>query len=1047
MTITAAPPSHINKFQQLLRELFQFDCADLDFGIYRIMNYKRDAIETFITEKLIRTVTEELDRGPLMQHVRADRELEEAIRTVEEWLGDYVIDAQGNLDEDLHNTPAGQKYLKARAAADSTRGREAAEMAIFNHLYTFFSRYYQEGDFISKRRYSRRQRYAIPYNGEEVYLHWANSDQYYIKTAEHFHDYTGKAHNGVTVHFKLRAANLEQNNVKGDKRFFLPCIEDTEWDADTAEIIIPFAYRPLTAEEKEEYGPRKQQDMIIADGVTKIPQRLIAVPRAQAALIAERRINGKGEPVTFLEHHLRQYTRRNTSDFFIHKDLKGFLSRELDFYLKNEVLNLDDMENAGQDMAEGWFQMLRLIKSVGSQIIEFLGQLEGFQKMLWEKRKFVIGTEYCITVGNIDARFYPDIAGCDAQWDEWKGLSILTQNRSSGAMGADRRINFLKAHPTLVVDTRHFDEEFVDRLLASFDDLDGMTDGLLVHSENWQALNLLQEKYRERLDCIYIDPPYNTNENTFVYKNSYKHSSWLAMISNRLELGCRLLVASGVCQVAINDTETHYLRTVLDSIFGQDNRVATIAAEINPAGQNLRPNTPALSHDYCLFYAVSIDEMNMLLRELTTAERKVYTETDSAVPYLWDNLRRRGGNSRPSDRPGQKFPLFVKDNTVRVPDMYWDQSEKRWVVTEEPYEGEIKVWPVDPKGEARIWRVNPDGARKGIEQGDISVTTKAGRLEVIKKSYMPDGKKPKTLWKDSKHSATTHGTRLLNDILGKQAFSYPKSIFLVMDCLRFWMNKAAVVADYFAGSGTTGHAVINLNREDGGNRKFILVEMGDYFNTVLLPRIKKVIFTPEWRDGQPKRMATPAETERSPRILKYIRLESYEDTLNNIEIDHYAGQIAMNFGFDDYLLKYMLKWETKDSETLLNVEKLTNPFRYQLNVQVDGQTRKRVADVPETFNYLLGLHVRTRRIYADGGRHYLVYQGETRENPSQRVAVIWREIEGWQKQDFTRDKHFVAENHLAAGADVIYVNGDSCIPNAKGLDPLFKSRMFAGLHP
>ena len=1040
MTLTEVPPSHISKFQQLLRELFQFDCADLDFGIYRIMNYKRDAIETFITEKLIRTVTEELDRGPLMQHVRADRELEEAIRTVEEFLGDYVIDAQGNLKEDLHNTPAGQKYLKARAAADSTRGREAAEMAIFNHLYTFFSRYYQEGDFISKRRYSRRQRYAIPYNGEEVYLHWANSDQYYIKTAEHFHDYTGKAHNGVTVHFKLRAATLEQNNVKGDKRFFLPCIEDTEWDADTAEIIIPFAYRPLTAEEKEEYGPRKQQDMIIADGVTKIPLRLTAVPRAQAALIAERRINGKGEPVTFLEHHLRQYTRRNTSDFFIHKDLKGFLSRELDFYLKNEVLNLDDMENAGQDMAEGWFQMLRLIKSVGSQIIEFLGQLEGFQKMLWEKRKFVIGTEYCITVGNIDARFYPDIAGCDAQWDEWKGLSILTQNRSSGAMGADRRINFLKAHPTLVVDTRHFDEEFVDRLLASFDDLDGMTDGLLVHSENWQALNLLQEKYRESVKCIYIDPPYNTDASAIMYKNGYKDSSWLTMMRNNLLSAKTLLPNDGILCCAIDDEEAWRLRALMQATFERELGIAPVRS--NPAGRKSSGHFSP-SHEYAFFYGMEESVPGVLQK--TGKELARYPLSDEQGRYAYSNLIRSGSNDRREDAPKMFYPIYVsEDDTIRVPRMEWDDTKGEYKILEKPV-GEVVVWPVRgdiEKNWHRGWE------RIGLEPNEYRVRRKMYSVSIDFKVRMDEKSMPKTWWDGKEYASSNHGAKILKDLFLEKPFDFPKSVLLVEDCIRAsGGNGEACILDYFAGSGTTGHAVINLNREDGGNRTFILVEMGDYFNTVLLPRIKKVTFTPEWRDGQPKRMATPAETERSPRILKYIRLESYEDTLNNIEIDHYAGQIAMNFGFDDYLLKYMLKWETKDSETLLNVEKLTNPFRYQLNVQVDGQTRKRVADVPETFNYLLGLHVRTRRIYTDGGRHYLVYQGETRENPSQRVAVIWREIEGWQKQDFTRDKHFVAENHLAEGADVIYVNGDSCIPNAKGLDPLFKSRMFAGLHP
>ena len=135
--------------------------------------------------------------------------------------------------------------------------------------------------------------------------------------------------------------------------------------------------------------------------------------------------------------------------------------------------------------------------------------------------------------------------------------------------------------------------------------------------------------------------------------------------------------------------------------------------------------------------------------------------------------------------------------------------------------------------------------------------------------------------------------------------------------------------DYFAGSGTTGHTVINLNREDGGQRKFILVEMGEYFDTVLLPRIKKVTFTPAWKDGKPQRTVTPEEAGRSPRLVKYVRLESYEDALDGIEFDDADGQLRLEERFDDYLLKYMLRWETKDSATLLNVPKLTRPFTYR----------------------------------------------------------------------------------------------------------------------
>ncbi|MBC7293074.1 MAG: site-specific DNA-methyltransferase, partial [Thermoleophilia bacterium] len=198
------------------------------------------------------------------------------------------------------------------------------------------------------------------------------------------------------------------------------------------------------------------------------------------------------------------------------------------------------------------------------------------------------------------------------------------------------------------------------------------------------------------------------------------------------------------------------------------------------------------------------------------------------------------------------------------------------------------------------------------------------------------------------------------------------------------------VLDFFAGSGTTAHAVINLNREDGGRRKFILVEMADYFDTVLLPRIKKVTFTPDWKDGRPKRVATAEEAERSPRIVKVIRLESYEDTLNNLTFDEAGGQQALQF--EDYLLQYMLKWETRHSETLLNVEKLAKPFSYQLHIQRDGETRIQPVDLPETFNYLLGLDVQTRRVYDDDDRRYLVYRGTLRNGRS--VAVIWRETKG-----------------------------------------------------
>jgi adenine-specific DNA-methyltransferase len=366
------------KFQKLLEELFQFDSSDLDFGIYRIMNYKRDVIKKFIRKDLPDSIESELDQGQLSDQSYIAKELDTVKEHILENFGRKAIDPDGNLAEAFHETPLGKAYLELQEKAAGIHAREGLEAIIFNHLYTFFSRYYQDGDFISKRRYSKRQKYAIPYNGEEVYLHWANHDQYYVKTGEHFHDYTFTSH-GIKVHFKIKEADVEQNNVKGDSRFFLPRVKEIDWYGDSEELVIPFEYRPLTEQEKVTYSSK--QEKIITEALETIPKNIKKADKAVAALTAERRKNAEGRSVSYLEHHLRQYTRRNTSDFFIHKNLKGFLSQELDFYLKNEVMNLDELEAAGEGRSEGWFQIMRVIKAVGSRIIDFLDQIESFQKI------------------------------------------------------------------------------------------------------------------------------------------------------------------------------------------------------------------------------------------------------------------------------------------------------------------------------------------------------------------------------------------------------------------------------------------------------------------------------------------------------------------------------------------------------------------------------------------------------------------------------------------------------------------------------------------
>jgi adenine-specific DNA-methyltransferase len=359
---------------------------------------------------------------------------------------------------------------------------------------------------------------------------------------------------------------------------------------------------------------------------------------------------------------------------------------------------------------------------------------------------------------------------------------------------------------------------------------------ILIEGDNYHALSVLNYTHEKTIDVIYIDPPYNTGARDWKYNNDYvdindmwRHSKWISIMEKRLKLARHLLKESGVLLVAIDDHEIHNLRHILNDIMGEKNYIATICIEVNPAGQNLQPNTPAVSHDYCLIYAKTINKTKLILRKLSDEELKLFKEEDENGKFLWDNLRRRGGNSTPKDRPGQWFPLYVD---LVTNDVSLSKSKNS-----------IEVWPIDPKGIKRIWRVNPEGFEREYEAGNISVINKAGRAEIVMKSYAPMGRKPKTVWTGGRYSATTYGTKLLIDILGKNVFNYPKSLYLIEDLLRYYANPSSIVLDFMAGSGTTGHAVLSLNKEDGGSRQFILCtdNENNICTDVCYPRIQKVI--------------------------------------------------------------------------------------------------------------------------------------------------------------------------------------------------------------
>jgi adenine-specific DNA-methyltransferase len=505
---------NLDKLRGLLQELFQLDQADLDFGIYRIMNQKRDDIVRFLDKDLLPQVQE------AFKHYRS------ADKSVLQAELDKLVASIQNAGMNPDESPK-VKELRLRLT-DSAVDVTTLENEVFSHLTSFFRRYYNEGDFISQRRYKEGV-YAIPYEGEEVKVHWANADQYYIKSSEYFRDYIFTMPSGKRVRVHLLAASTEQGNrmeAIGKERRFVLC-NGNPVSEDDGELYIRFEYRPSEGKEKQEALNKASIERILTtSGFDHWMQEL-----------SQKSPTEKNPNRTLLEKHLHQYTAKNSFDYFIHKDVGGFLKRELDFYIKNEVMHLDDIEHESAAKVEQYLSQIKVIRSIAHKIIAFLEQLENFQKRLWLKKKFVVETNYCITLDRVPESFYEEIAANEAQREEWVRLFAIEEIKKEldqPGYSTPLKVDFLRANTSLLLDTRFFSNEFKDRLYHSLSDLDGTSNGLLIHSDNFQALALINARYRNGVKCVYIDPPYNTGSSAILYKNSYRHSSWGCMMNDRL---------------------------------------------------------------------------------------------------------------------------------------------------------------------------------------------------------------------------------------------------------------------------------------------------------------------------------------------------------------------------------------------------------------------------------------------------------------------------------------------------------------------------------
>ncbi|MCB9798569.1 site-specific DNA-methyltransferase [Candidatus Nomurabacteria bacterium] len=415
-------------------------------------------------------------------------------------------------------------------------------------------------------------------------------------------------------------------------------------------------------------------------------------------------------------------------------------------------------------------------------------------------------------------------------------------------------------------------EEVAERTLEK--DENGVTN-LLIEGDNYHALSVLNYTHAGKVDVIYIDPPYNTGNNSWRYNNDYvdsddpyRHSKWLSMMAKRIEASKNLLKEDGVLFLTIDDYEIFQIGLLLDEIFGEENRMGIVAIEINPRGRTTNKNF-ATSHEYILMYGRS-SKSKVFDLPLTDEQKKNFGLEDETSNYRLLPFRRSGGLSVPKDRPNSEFFIAFEPKHKKIVGVggsrigsYKDQYKtdtvfvygKKGSIEEcsiedfrKSYPNINMIMPIDSNGKRRVWRWSDrEKILRNAAEGEFVVKKVKGSYSVYLKDRTKSGRKPKTIWVDSLYDASSHGTNMLKNLFGgEKVFDYPKSLYAVIDTLKVskaQKNKKVTILDFFAGSGTTAHAVLELNKQDGGNRQFILCTNNEngIAEEVTYPRVENVI--------------------------------------------------------------------------------------------------------------------------------------------------------------------------------------------------------------
>ena len=716
---------------------------------------------------------------------------------------------------------------------------------LFDKLYTFFDRYFCESGSIYFRYLPAFSKsYEKLYEkGDDVSLAWKTHMLYYVKSDVLVHSMPVEIvsahppHTKRFFHFDASEIEHNKNNVKKEFVYRFHKIISKNNNR-TVHFSVLYSVN----------GSKTKFDDIIKD-----------VRKAQ---------NGFVLPKEDLKNAIRIFQTQTEVDYFINKDSEKFLKEQFDLWMYQYLFGEETLFSADR------VSQLKAIQDTAYDIIAFIAQFEDELRRIWEKPKFVRNTNYVLTLDKLSRQLIKKItthSGFKNQVSEWLDLGLTDGELTADTLLSNDKLpidnGLADEFLFLPLDTVHFNDIKCE-ILEELGDLDSVIDGELVCSDNWQALNSLCKRYAQKVDCIHIDPPYNTKSSGFLYKNEYRHSSWLTMMENRIAFVDKLLMKDGAFLCHIDEHEYERLHLLLEAT-DLLNAGTIVWDKRNPVSGR---KGIATQHEYVIWRSKSeqflsaesknrrliLNKVNELIRVYGSVNEKVRSEFqkwiasnrnfsggESAYRYIDDEGRVycSVSLSAPEPRSDPKFHLPLLHPQTQMP------------------------CAVPPHGFSRT----PETLRSMLDSGEILFGTDE-TAQPRQKRILDKG--ARTLISSVIQNAKSGKADL--DKLGLN-FPYCHPVDLYSDLIEPAINSnSGVVLDYFAGSGTTGHAVIEVNRSDNGNRKYLLVEMGDYFDSVLVPRIKKVVYSREWRRGK------PVSSLGSSHAFKYYRLEQYEETLKNM---------------------------------------------------------------------------------------------------------------------------------------------------------------------